>query len=489
MFRESDYFDAHDPHPLPLPVDGLSSQTATNNNLEENLKLSNFSMEDFSNSNNHTSEGGPAATMGLDLQEHMGFDLDHDYNSHFIETALRSSQQALQMSSWDNNGVHDMQDNLSVGSAHLFHNQQLNDQVALQQQDLNLQCFGSSQYGAPSYTAPDLLNLLHLPRCSMPSMLPHASSLSFNDAGKKSGNFHNLDIFGELPAVGNDNTSGSSVLYDPPLQLNFPQQPPPPVFRELFHTLPPNNYGLPASRAASFFGGMEDREVNGGILQEGENSVLEFRREVGGLGRGEARGANHFATERQRREQLNEKYKALKSLVPNPTKSDRASIVGDAIDYIKELLRTVDELKILVEKKRCGRERSKRLKSEDEAAADMESSSMKPTDREHSSNGSLRSSWLLRKSKETVVDVRIIDDEVNIKLTQRKKVNCLLIVARVLHELQLNLLQVAGGNIGDYYIFMFNTKISEGSSVYASAIAKKLIEVLDRQHPGFSSAT
>lgn len=42
---------------------------------------------------------------------------------------------------------------------------------------------------------------------------------------------------------------------------------------------------------------------------------------IGGLGKaGEPRGVNHFATERQRREFLNEKYQTLRSLVPNPTK-------------------------------------------------------------------------------------------------------------------------------------------------------------------------
>lgn len=49
-------------------------------------------------------------------------------------------------------------------------------------------------------------------------------------------------------------------------------------------------------------------------LKRGDHSL-------GSLGKGgEPRGVNHFATERQRREFLNEKYQTLRSLVPNPTK-------------------------------------------------------------------------------------------------------------------------------------------------------------------------
>jgi hypothetical protein len=123
----------------------------------------------------------------------------------------------------------------------------------------------------------------------------------------------------------------------------------------------------------------------------------------------------------------------------------------------------------------------------------------------------LRSSWLQRRSKEALVDVRIIEDEVNIKITKKKKaIGCLLPVSRAVDDLHLQLLNLAGGIIGECHVYMFNTQviyyffplflynnrsilymrnleytidaymqIMEGSSVYASAVAKKLIEVID----------
>ena len=134
--------------------------------------------------------------------------------------------------------------------------------------------------------------------------------------------------------------------------------------------------------------------------------------------------------------------------------------MGDAIEHIKELLRTVDELKILVDKKKHVRDRRRMLKAEDEAAGDMESSSIRPIrDDEQPLNGALRCSWLQRKSKESFVDVRIIDNEANIKLNLKKKPNCLVYIAKVLDELQLDLLHVAGSNIGDSYTFMLNAKV------------------------------
>lgn len=74
-------------------------------------------------------------------------------------------------------------------------------------------------------------------------------------------------------------------------------------------------------------------------------------------------------------------------------------------------------------------------------------------------NNSLRCSWLKRKSKFTEVDVRIIDDEVTIKIVQKKKINCLLFVSKVIDQLQLDLHHVAGAQIGEHHSFLFNTKV------------------------------
>ncbi|THU48786.1 hypothetical protein C4D60_Mb06t02680 [Musa balbisiana] len=479
MLDENGCYDPnHGSNPIQASLVDSPNQSVTyndhSNGLDDgNIKLPTFSLEDLSHHDNLPSEDA-APEIGLDhLQHPIIFDLDQELQSNIIE---EGPPPPVESNRWEPSMQH-IQESFTMNHHRIIYEDQ---QQGVAEEDL--QNYAIPYPDPPYAVAPDLFNILQLPACTVaPTMFPPTASISFGNPSLQPASF-SFDVYNNDVPASHDSTQ--QMGYPPP-----PPPPPPPqsrLLKDLFSSLP-QNYGL--------FCGVDEREAMVGGAIGGGNVFQEMdlrrydgigldydRREMGGLGKGE--GKTSFATERQRREQLNEKYKALRLLIPNPTKADRASIVGDAIEHIKELVRTVEELKVLVEKKRHGRERRKILKMEDEATADMESSSIRPlsVERDDPLSGGLRSSWLQRRYKDGAVDVRIIDDEVNIKLTQKKKPNCLLDAAKALDELHLDLTHVAGGNVGDHHVYMFNTKISEGSSVYAGAVANKFLRVLEGQY-------
>ncbi|XP_019154218.1 PREDICTED: transcription factor MYC2-like isoform X3 [Ipomoea nil] len=61
-------------------------------------------------------------------------------------------------------------------------------------------------------------------------------------------------------------------------------------------------------------------------------------------GAGRVTPVNHVEAERQRREKLNHRFYALRSVVPNVSRMDKASLLSDAVSYINELKGKVEEL-------------------------------------------------------------------------------------------------------------------------------------------------
>ncbi|KAJ0974594.1 hypothetical protein J5N97_016559 [Dioscorea zingiberensis] len=91
----------------------------------------------------------------------------------------------------------------------------------------------------------------------------------------------------------------------------------------------------------------EDEGFNNGGEQQGDgNSVAIHGGEGVKDGKFKKKGqpAKNLMAERRRRKKLNDRLYMLRSIVPRISKMDRASILGDAIEYMKELLQRINEI-------------------------------------------------------------------------------------------------------------------------------------------------
>ncbi|KAJ6826324.1 putative transcription factor MYC2 [Iris pallida] len=85
----------------------------------------------------------------------------------------------------------------------------------------------------------------------------------------------------------------------------------------------------------------EHSDSEGGLMLEKSSRPNKRGRRPG---TGKENPVNHVEAERQRREKLNHRFYALRSVVPNVSRMDKASLLADAVSYIKELRAKVGEL-------------------------------------------------------------------------------------------------------------------------------------------------
>ncbi|XP_052724597.1 transcription factor MYC2-like [Vigna angularis] len=102
------------------------------------------------------------------------------------------------------------------------------------------------------------------------------------------------------------------------------------------------------ARGVAGGGDSENSDLEVSLVKEADSRVVEPEKRPRKRGRKPANGReeplNHVEAERQRRENLNQRFYALRAVVPNVSKMDKASLLGDAISYINELKSKLSEL-------------------------------------------------------------------------------------------------------------------------------------------------
>ncbi|XP_042384486.1 transcription factor MYC2-like [Zingiber officinale] len=113
---------------------------------------------------------------------------------------------------------------------------------------------------------------------------------------------------------------------------------------------PSSNGQLKSTSAATAAPDSDQSDLEASVREVESSLVVEPEKRPRKRGRKPANGReeplNHVEAERQRREKLNQRFYALRAVVPNVSKMDKASLLGDAVSYINELRSKLQALEI-----------------------------------------------------------------------------------------------------------------------------------------------
>nr|VDD27722.1 unnamed protein product [Brassica oleracea] len=192
----------------------------------------------------------------------------------------------------------------------------------------------------------------------------------------------------------------------------------------------------------------------------------------------ESQRMTHIAVERNRRRQMNEHLNSLRSLMP-PTflqRGDQASIVGGAIDYIKELEQLLQSLE--AEKQSEGASENPKTascsSSSSRACTNSSVSSISPT----SEDG-----FTVRfGGGETVeVEATVIQNHVSLKVRCKRGRGQILRAIISIENLKLSILHLTISTSFDFVFYSFNLKIEDGCKVRsADEIATAVHQIFEQ---------
>ncbi|XP_068640188.1 LOW QUALITY PROTEIN: transcription factor EGL1-like [Aristolochia californica] len=191
---------------------------------------------------------------------------------------------------------------------------------------------------------------------------------------------------------------------------------------------------------------------------------------------------NHVLSERKRREKLNEKFLILLSLIPSISKIDKASILGDTIEYLRELERRVNELEAF--KDFAASEPRERRKHPDVVERTSDNCGHNANEKRNLINKRKASdideadaelNWVVSKDGLADVTVTIVDKEVSVELRCPWRDCLLLEIVDAISSLHLDAHSVQSSTTDGILALMLKSKF-RGAAVESAWMIKQALQ-------------